>query len=90
MGKRGASSSKSAGDGDSGEDAFQYRYGHGVSSLKNDGLNNESVFQVLPIYPETPDEPLYDPKDVKQEVMRARGPGGQVSPIIIDLVSNKH
>ncbi|KAK4688876.1 peptide chain release factor 1, partial [Tremellales sp. Uapishka_1] len=32
---------------------------------------------VLPIYPDTPDAPLVDPKDVKTEVMRSRGAGGQ-------------
>jgi peptide chain release factor 1 len=29
------------------------------------------------MYPENPEEPLFDPKDVKEEVMRARGAGGQ-------------
>jgi peptide chain release factor 1 len=33
--------------------------------------------QVLPIYPDTADAPLVDPKDVKSEVMRSRGAGGQ-------------
>ncbi|RSH80486.1 uncharacterized protein EHS24_009066 [Apiotrichum porosum] len=32
---------------------------------------------VLPIYPDTADAPLVDPKDVKSEVMRSRGAGGQ-------------
>ncbi|KAK8845521.1 peptide chain release factor 1 [Kwoniella newhampshirensis] len=32
---------------------------------------------VLPIYPDTEDAPLVDPKDVKIDVMRARGAGGQ-------------
>lgn len=32
----------------------------------------------MPIYPDTPDAPLVDPKDVKTEVMRSRGAGGQV------------
>ncbi|WVQ80265.1 hypothetical protein IAT38_002370 [Cryptococcus sp. DSM 104549] len=32
---------------------------------------------VLPIYPDTEDEPLVDPKDVRTDVMRARGAGGQ-------------
>nr|ODN93051.1 peptide chain release factor 1 [Cryptococcus depauperatus CBS 7855] len=32
---------------------------------------------VMPIYPDTVDTPLVDPKDVKIEVMRARGAGGQ-------------
>jgi peptide chain release factor 1 len=35
--------------------------------------------QVLPIYPDTPDAPLVEAKDVKTEVMRSRGAGGQVS-----------
>lgn len=34
--------------------------------------------KLLPIYPDTEDQPLFDVKDVKQEVMRARGAGGQV------------
>lgn len=37
------------------------------------------IQQVLPIYPDTPDAPLVDPKDVKTETMRSRGAGGQVS-----------
>ncbi|WVW81883.1 peptide chain release factor 1 [Kwoniella bestiolae CBS 10118] len=32
---------------------------------------------VLPIYPDTEESPLVDPKDVKIDVMRARGAGGQ-------------
>ncbi|WVR03514.1 peptide chain release factor 1 [Kwoniella sp. DSM 27419] len=32
---------------------------------------------VLPIYPDTEESPLADPKDVKIDVMRARGAGGQ-------------
>ncbi|WVQ93750.1 peptide chain release factor 1 [Kwoniella sp. CBS 9459] len=32
---------------------------------------------VLPIYPDSDDAPLVDPKDVKIDVMRARGAGGQ-------------
>ncbi|WOO84727.1 Peptide chain release factor 1 [Vanrija pseudolonga] len=32
---------------------------------------------VLPIYPDTGDTPLVDPKDVKLETMRSRGAGGQ-------------
>lgn len=32
---------------------------------------------VMPIYQDTGDTPLVDPKDVKTEVMRARGAGGQ-------------
>ncbi|OCF45153.1 peptide chain release factor 1 [Kwoniella heveanensis CBS 569] len=32
---------------------------------------------VLPIYPDTENAPLVDPKDVKIDVMRARGAGGQ-------------
>ncbi|EIW67918.1 hypothetical protein TREMEDRAFT_63806 [Tremella mesenterica DSM 1558] len=32
---------------------------------------------ILPIYPDLPDAPLVDPKDVKTEVMRSRGAGGQ-------------
>ena len=35
--------------------------------------------QVSPIYPDTEEEPLVRPEDVKEEVMRARGAGGQVS-----------
>lgn len=38
--------------------------------------------QVLPIYPDTPDAPLVEAKDVKTEVMRSRGAGGQVSDFI--------
>ncbi|GMK56897.1 hypothetical protein CspeluHIS016_0307370 [Cutaneotrichosporon spelunceum] len=32
---------------------------------------------VMPIFPDGPSAPLVDPKDVKSEVMRARGAGGQ-------------
>ncbi len=32
---------------------------------------------VMPIYPDAPEAPLVDPKDVKSEVMRSRGAGGQ-------------
>jgi peptide chain release factor 1 len=31
----------------------------------------------MPIYPDVPEAPLVDPKDVKTEVMRSRGAGGQ-------------
>ena len=37
-------------------------------------LNSSKVF---PIYADTEEEPLVDPKDVREEVMRARGAGGQ-------------
>jgi peptide chain release factor 1 len=39
---------------------------------------SELIRQVLPIYPDTPDAPLVEAKDVKTEVMRSRGAGGQV------------
>jgi peptide chain release factor 1 len=35
--------------------------------------------QVLPVIPEGAETELVDPKDVKMEVMRSRGAGGQVS-----------
>lgn len=34
--------------------------------------------QVSPIYEDTDEEPLINPKDVREDVMRASGPGGQV------------
>lgn len=44
----------------------------------HDDSNFADIVQVMPIYPDTPDAPLVDPKDVKTEVMRSRGAGGQV------------
>lgn len=46
------------------------------------------MIQVLPIYPDTPDELLVDPKDVKEDVMRARGAGGQVSRLICPIAED--
>ncbi|ORX34764.1 hypothetical protein BD324DRAFT_634864 [Kockovaella imperatae] len=43
-----------------------------------DKMHSSTVsVNVSPIYPDTAEEPLIDPKDVRQEVMRARGAGGQ-------------
>lgn len=33
--------------------------------------------KVLPVYPDTDGAPLVDPKDVRTDVMRSRGAGGQ-------------
>jgi len=64
-----------------------------VCLLKLSKLGRDSTIakqQVLPIYPDTPDAPLVEAKDVKTEVMRSRGAGGQVSDPICryDICAN--
>lgn len=48
------------------------------SYVYNLGIYSKLIYlQVLPMYPDTAEAPLVDPKDVRIDVMRARGAGGQ-------------